>query len=235
MTDWTKSCTAHSSCQPHPLFSYFGSPNPPHGWILVVGREPNANACMDGTAGPYHLRSAGPNHVQFWIRSHRRLSCAARIWDVDLLSQSCRLGCSPIAYTDASPRGRLFGGGPHSQLSRSELEQHAADVLALPQLRERRCPVVVISGRMSGYAAFYDYLVPRLRALGIAVADNVPFFGQGKGNENVAIMAQLEEPCAQSRIHDVVRSWAASHDILCYRNGEMRVRKPPTAGHSCTS
>ena len=235
MTDWTKSCTAHRTCQPHPLFSYFGSPNPLHGWILVVGREPNANACMDGTAGPYDLRRAVPDDVQFWKRSHKRLSWAARIWDVDLRPQSCMLSCSPIAYTDASPRGRLYQGGPRPRLSQSELERHAAEVLSLPQLREGRCPVVVISGRIPEYSAFYDYLVPRLRQQRVAVAADVPFFGQGAGNENAAIMERLEDSRVQPAIHDVVRSWAGRHGILFCRNGEPHVRKMSVAGHSCAS
>ena len=49
-------CPRHPECRPHPLLSHYGPIGPGHPRIFVVGREPDADRCMDGSVGEYRLR-----------------------------------------------------------------------------------------------------------------------------------------------------------------------------------
>ena len=219
----TRSCALHPDCGPHPLYGYYDergcySPTPR---ILVIGREPNAGLCMTSQAGPWLLRPSDPGagRVAFWTQSHARISWAAHIPRLWLWPLIKRVRSSPIAYSDASPWGRVFtasGTVKRPAIPADVLERHAECLLGLRETQPDLCRVVVVSGRVEQYARFYEVIVPAFRVRGTVVAD-VPFFGMGPGKgQGVivdAIMAQLERPEPQQAIQDTVRAWADQIDL----------------------
>ena len=77
-------CPRHPDRPPHPLFGYYGEPTPPWPRILVIGREPNADHCMNDEAGPWLGEPATNGRTAFWTWSHRAISRAAKIKGIDL-------------------------------------------------------------------------------------------------------------------------------------------------------
>jgi hypothetical protein len=52
--------------------------------------------------------------------------------------------------------------GPKPSVEPEALKAHALSLLALPQMTNEACPVVIISGRVDRYSLFYDELKPPL-------------------------------------------------------------------------
>jgi hypothetical protein len=151
--------------------------------------------------------------VPFWTWSHKAIERAAGFPGSRLFHAAVAAGSSPVAHSDASPKGYEVGAAALPQrpsLTDAELLEHGHNLLALPEARG--CPVVVVSGRKEPWRAFYDVAVAGLEAAGSVVVD-VPFFGFAPGSNQVSLTGPLLAARAQPLIRACVEEWAMANAI----------------------
>jgi len=203
----------------HPLLSIYGPHDVPWRRILVIGREPNDFRPMGTTIGYYALHETP--HTAFWARSHAAASRAAGFPSLPLRWYAVQKKCSPLAYTDASPKSYAVGEGgtlgPRPSVTNDELEAHAQRLLELPEALV--CPVVLVSGCRPEWQVYYDVVLPALAKNGAAIA-KVPFFGRGKGNDNESIDEAIQaQPPVRAAIRHCIIAWATANDIMLPDSG----------------
>jgi hypothetical protein len=192
----------------HPLLSYYGQPPAPgRPRILVIGQEPDTDVRMGTHAGPYDL--AAGSRTTFWTWSHKVIGRASGFGEY-LRARAVERGSSPIVYSDASPASYAVGdpSAPRPIVSEVELAEHARHLLALTEARS--CPVIIVSGRKSQWAAFYDVAEDGFRRLGATVV-RVPFFG--RSSTGARLLQPLQEPDVAEALRSCVETWASAEGL----------------------
>jgi hypothetical protein len=166
-----------------------------------------------------HTPEAG--RTQFWMRSHLALSWAAGICGLSIHHTIVKYGVrsSPLAYADAGPCGipsktNLSRSKLRRSVPAARLREHAGRLLALPALRDDRCALIVVSGRIDEYAPFYEVLTQQ--TAGRIPLIQVPFFGQNAKSETIGrdIRGRLKAEGFGELVQDLVTEWGRQVGVV---------------------